>query len=545
MDPWWRVFVPPCALFVATVSCGDSKSLAPSAGSGGNAAGDSAGVAGLSAASGGLGGRATGGSAGRTSGGAGVGGAAVAGGSAGAPTGAGGVPGASGLPGVAGATGGDAPVGGEAGAAGSGGAGGTSPGTPEICTFELDATLSPAIPTVGIVNWSTDLADLDEASVEFTLHDPAPEELNRGSGGKLDITGTTHRALLLGLKAERTYRYRLLATAGDTTCISPDQWLTTGPATGALEVAQNSLNPAARAPGFIVTTGYLVDQAVIIDADGDVVWWTETPGQPSRALMDWEGENMWFLDANPTPPNAGHTRRIGMDGSGATEDLAELAGAHHDLTALPGGAVATLRWAGEGPAVSDLVVRSPDGTVETVVRLDEAVWTIGSLSNFHTNSVLYHPTDDTFTVGDLYSAALIKLTREGELLWQLDADCTDSRAPKCATAEIGGNHGHQVLENGNLLVFKASYQNSPAEEYALTEGTDSLTATLVWSYETDAGSEVLGDVQRLPNGNTLLVYSNAGLIHEISPTNELVRTLEARTFGYASFRETLYGPPIK
>src|SRR4029079_14001037 len=92
--------------------------------------------------------------------------------------------------------------------------------------------LSLTIPTVGVINWSTDLAGLTEARIEFTLNEPAPDTLNRGSAAKIDVSATTHRALMLGLKAGRTYTYRIVATgAGGQTCTSPDR--TRAPCTGA------------------------------------------------------------------------------------------------------------------------------------------------------------------------------------------------------------------------------------------------------------------------------------------------------------------------
>ena len=56
-------------------------------------------------------------------------------------------------------------------------------------------------------------------------------------------------------------------------------------------------------------------------------------------------------------------------------------------------------------------------------------------------------------------------------------------------------------------------------------------------------SDSLGDAQRLPNGNTIAVLSNDGLIEEVDSSWSVVQTLEASSFGYADWRETLYGPP--
>ena len=314
-----------------------------------------------------------------------------------------------------------------AGGSGSGAAAGA--GTPKVCSFAIDGALSPAIPTVGIVDWSTDLSGLSEARIEFALTDPADDELNKGSGGKIDVAGTTHRALMLGLKAERTYTYRIVATGGGKVCSSADQTLTTGAATGAPTVTRTANNAAGQARGFIVTCEYpdgpsseaRPKMAYIIDADGDVVWWAASPSACSRALIDWEGANMWMLQANSGPTSSGEVRRIGMDGTGALNNVEGLTKAHHDIAVLPGGIVAALVWV-DVVGASDLVERSPDGTVTTVIRLDNRVLKPMPNGQLHANSIMYHQADDTYTVGDIYASAYVKVTRQGKLLWQFGAD---------------------------------------------------------------------------------------------------------------------------
>jgi len=54
---------------------------------------------------------------------------------------------------------------------------------------------------------------------------------------------------------------------------------------------------------------------------------------------------------------------------------------------------------------------------------------------------------------------------------------------------------------------------------------------------------VLGDVERLSNGNTLVTFSRAGTIHEVDSTGKLVMSIQANSLGYADFRPSLYGPP--
>jgi hypothetical protein len=72
-----------------------------------------------------------------------------------------------------------------------------------------------------------------------------------------------------------------------------------------------------------------------------------------------------------------------------------------------------------------------------------------------------------------------------------------------------------------------------------------MTATRVWSYlGTGLESAIYGDVQRLDNGNTLVTYSAAGVIEEVSSDGGVVeRTTASTGVGYVSKRPSLYGPP--
>ena len=56
----------------------------------------------------------------------------------------------------------------------------------------------------------------------------------------------------------------------------------------------------------------------------------------------------------------------------------------------------------------------------------------------------------------------------------------------------------------------------------------------------------MGDVQRLPNGNTVIGYSTKGALHEVSASGAVLQTWlwpGGATFGYIEKRATLYGPP--
>jgi hypothetical protein len=89
-------------------------------------------------------------------------------------------------------------------------------------------------------------------------------------------------------------------------------------------------------------------------------------------------------------------------------------------------------------------------------------------------------------------------------------------------------------------------EGSIAYEVVLDLGA--MTATRVWSYQAMPGisNDQLGDVQRLPNGNTVIAYSTQGVLHEVDADGNLLQEITwpiGGAYGYIHKRATLYGPP--
>ncbi|HOU92310.1 MAG TPA: arylsulfotransferase family protein [Polyangiaceae bacterium] len=545
----------------STVS-GGTGGAAPPPGTGGSSAAGGTATGGVAPATGGVapaGGMPTTGGVAPTGGSDSSGGLGPSGGVApagGAPP-TGGVAPTGGLDssGGLGPSGGVAPVGGAPPTGGQDGAGGAAP---EDCSFTIEASLSDRIPTVGIVEWSTDLGALSSAQIVYSLNDAAAHVLNRGGVAPVDLEQPNLRTLLLGLKGQSTYTFHVEATAADgRTCTSPDHELTTGSTSGAPQITRTASDPAAQAAGFIVTCGGNNSSlpAVIIDADGAVVWWAAAPTGCSRARLDYEAQNLWMLALN-VMNSGGEMRRVSMDGLDTENAVSGLSGAHHDFTVLPGGVVAALVWAGGGiDPESNLVERSPDGTTRTAFRVGANLYAGGpselggGSSSFHANSLLYHPGDDSYTIGDRNPNLFVKATRTGQPVWQFGGNCSGAPAPKCATATWDVNHGHHLLDDGRFLLFSngafMSTTPSVVYEFTLNTANSPMTATQVQSRTgaSNSHSDSLGDVQRLPNGNTLVTFSVSGRIEEYDPSFNLVQVLTASSFGYADWRQTLYGPP--
>jgi hypothetical protein len=75
---------------------------------------------------------------------------------------------------------------------------------------------------------------------------------------------------------------------------------------------------------------------------------------------------------------------------------------------------------------------------------------------------------------------------------------------------------------------------------------NAMTTKAVWSYSANINNAVMGDVQRLDNGNTIVAYSLAGVIHEVDSSGKLLQSLTwgsgSGSIGYITKRKTLYGP---
>ena len=169
-----------------------------------------------------------------------------------------------------------------------------------------------------------------------------------------------------------------------------------------------------------------------------------------------------------------------------------------------------------------------------------------SSNSYHSNSIVYHSADDSYTIGDRNPNLFVKVSRSGQPQWQFGGNCSGAPAPKCASGNWTSNHGHQMLDDRFLFFSNGPYKGSKASiayEFTLDTSGTSMSATLVNAYSDVDHSDTLGDVQRLPNGNTLVTFSNTGHIEELDSSWKLIQSLTTTIeFGYAEWRETLYGP---
>jgi hypothetical protein len=432
-------------------------------------------------------------------------------------------------------------AGGTAGKTGTGGSGGGGGGVNEMttsCTFTPQATQSTMIPTVFTVSWSTTLTALTSAEIDF-----GPASSGPTMTAPVDLTQSSYKTVLVGMKPSTSYMYRIVAHSPAGTCTSSDYMITTGALASAPKPTVTISAATSHDQGFIITSsGLNGTSAYIIDPDGTVVWSAPSgvPQQPSRVHLSWDGSKMYEMSLNVMNTSAGKIVIQPLDGSASTS-LAGVQASHHDLTAIPGG-LATPMWNTTGTDAPCSVVEFTEAGAKTTVLAD--VGTVYTSKTFHTNSIHYYMRDNTYTIGDRNPNLYVKISRTGDLIWQFGGT-----SPKDSTKNFSGvttwmvNHGHHLTPDGTFVFFN----NNANEMWNYKLDTSTMKATQVMHYTASgATSNVLGDAQVLPNGNILVTFSTGGQIHEITPTGTLVMKITApsgQSFGYSEFRESLYGPP--
>jgi len=434
---------------------------------------------------------------------------------------------------------------------GRGEGGGTADGGPKACSFTVAAQLSTKIQTVGIVSWSVDLSGLQSARIDFG------PTVSYGMIAPVDLKAADHRTLLLGMKQETTYHYRIVAENGSTECASQDQTLTTGSLLAGLPRIM-VLDESRAWPlfgGFLLTGQYLPVPpggmpAYIADADGELVWAYPFVKDVTSARMSYDGKHVWLNNANTPSTQGAVVHRVAMDGT-SDEDLSDrFVGLNHQLTVLPDETVVFYAYGPDG--CDDVKEYSPaTGTVRTIVNTATAQ---GSYGACHIVNIQYWQEDDSLVFSDRDNQMIVKIRRrDGATVWVLGSPhATIAGAPW-----VGAQHGVHLLGLDRLLVFNNNMRSVATGPAGTGDGSivmelsldlTAMTATEIWSYKADPGipNEILGDVRRLPNGNTIVAYSTKGVLHEVAPDGTLLQEWTwplGASFGYVEKRATLYGPP--
>jgi hypothetical protein len=404
------------------------------------------------------------------------------------------------------------------------------------CSIDASAVLAAKIASVAVVTFTTDLPAVSEASIEFG------QDTSYGLTAPVDLAAASYRTPLLGVPFETELHYRVTVRSPAGTCQGTDQTITTGaPPDGAPEVTATVSLEAQLTPGFIVI-GVNPGWATIYNHRGELVWAYKMPinGTMPRVDFTYDAKYVIARDGNPSGQPGGQIRRVTVDGE--TETPITLDRSHHDFTATPDNGI--VFFTGHTDNCGKLVKMSADGTFTDLFVVADAFDSLGGSGNdlCHMNSLHFHEFDDSISFSVLQKNAFVKISAGGELQWVLGGDSESDFTGD--GSDWTRQHGHEMPDARHLLFYNNRSMGDTSLAVEVELDLDTHTATKIFEYDGGGSSQTLGDVQRLPSGNTLVTYSNDGEQHEVSASKALVRSFKwTGQVGYATHRPSLYGKP--
>jgi hypothetical protein len=354
---------------------------------------------------------------------------------------------------------------------------------------------------------------------------------------------------VLGLKPLTGYNLLIEARGSAGRAVSTIEQGHTGSLPASLQRVKVAVSGTASS-GYTLFALWILGTAIAVDSTGRIVWYREFPLGTNQRIDDaelqpnghytsylgttagWQPDSGTFLEyapdgtivrnwAVPRPMYTDeHDFLLTDDGMRAhffTYDIRQV-----DLSAYGGSPTATV-------AGHSIVRMQTNGTIEynwnAWDRIPISAWApAGNGSDFdHLNSLALDQ-DGNYIVSVRNLDQIRKINSStGEAIWTLgrNGQYTFVNDP------MGGfslQHSARMLPDGHLLIYDNgtthSVQESRAAEYALDH--QAHTATLVWEYHHSPAiyTPIMGYVQRLSNGNTVVSFSQAGVINEVSPAGQ-------------------------
>ena len=385
------------------------------------------------------------------------------------------------------------------------------------------------------------------------------------------VTGDSGRIVTLGLLPNSMYSHQLELIGPHGRTIEPFQF-STGPLPAYVQTASLTIT-GSFGPGYtlmspIIYTGDSV-LMVIFDSKGRVRWYREFPpgtgsveskqqanGHFTLALGGSQGDDdipVQYVELLPSgeviatysPPDTEHmdSHELWMTGT-ASAPILHFYGytsRPFDFSSLGGPA--------NGIGVGHQLIReSPPGAEQFLWNAWDhytvADWIeptgVNPPNDFdHTNSLAFD-LDSNYIVSFRHMGAIAKLDAQtGARIWQLGGVQGQFTILNDPLNFFSGQHSVRVLDNGHILMYDNGLRHTPphtrAVEYALD--LTKMTATMVWEYEPSPMifTNIVGSVQRLTSGHTLVGFGLAGQVHVVDSTGTVVGKATFLLHNRASF----------
>jgi len=417
-----------------------------------------------------------------------------------------------------------------------------------------DVRAEPAadIATVVQVSWRTDVATRG-----YVEYGPGPD---MASSTPLEPTPSLeHAQLLLGLRAETPYSFRVVSWDGREALASEVQSLSTG--------GIPSDFPAFAQAG-VGLEGYVVlplrepsPGVVIVDAEGAVVWYhLDASGlEPLRARLSADKSSVLYNETSmgDDPSETSAIVRVALDGS--TARSLQVPFLAQDFLELPNNTLAALTSEPRDDGLRD----------DSIVEVDAAgnvtrVWSVsdcfdpaqipgdGSAGGWARANALDYvdaadPTERAYYVSLRNFSSIVKILPEtGECSWVLGTTAGTIELAADSRAFVHQS-GFDVYGN-RLLVMDDGLASDASQVVEYELDLKAGTAAELQRYAEPSGSNVgeLGGATRLVDGRWFIDWAGLGRA-ELVKDGASVWQLSAdrAAFGYATLAETLYAAPSR
>lgn len=115
-------------------------------------------------------------------------------------------------------------------------------------------------------------------------------------------------------------------------------------------------------------------------------------------------------------------------------------------------------------------------------------------------------------------------SQTGDVVWRFGGRQNQFLFENDSRGGFQGQHSVRVLDTGHLLLFDNQRHGTPPRSRAVEYSLDVRTkvARVVWEYAPDPAiaSPIMGSVQRLAGGNTVVGFGAAGRVVEVTPTGQ-------------------------
>ena len=304
-------------------------------------------------------------------------------------------------------------------------------------------------------------------------------------------------------------------------------------------------------------------QVYVMDREGNIVWWREGQGSNLSTQMVFADDKQSFA-YNSFDRDFAVDRskivRVGLDGQ--VLDTIDTPNGHHSFAWLPNDTLAYLaidvRETEEFGAVVGDAIMLDDGTgpvplystwddprilLEEHRQWEDEFYPQG-IDWTHANYLSYSEERNSFTISFANAEAVVEVdATTGEHLRSIGQDGTHS----VEEGLIGRPHAGYWTEDGTLMVFTTPLwgegKNSIGIELAFDD--EAKSTEVVWEYGYDLGYHtiIMGETNRLPNGNVLMNFGSSGIVEEVTPEGEPVWRVYTATGtfpGHWSFVRSLY-----